>query len=597
MSEISAGWIATLRLGESLGLPSYPQEFEPYILSKKESTFIGRSADCQIVLRPKYSTASRYHAKVELVEISGEFIWQVCDLGTPNGTFVNDQKIKDCHPLKSGDILTLGKPKGANFIFEYKAIESDQLHQLLHREQPYDQTFVPSLDDLGQEHWNLQEEDEETQFFARQSSDPQEAAVYSPASVNSELSLDEAIVLHSTSPAKSEPSPLQYANQEPERKSFRPGKLSAKSLIIIALILTIPFLAYRIPELFKAQRSNNEVIEAYINNISKLLIERQLDNIDPFNVEAQKVRESANAQTRIALKNLDRQAKGSLIRFLHESKLIKLQPSLLSKVWSLNGNKITNKGPIELATDDLERRELVYLRQLLVGPYTESPPPVFLLNQSVWDQKTFATQHPKCKATVAADVAKSCALAVVFRVPALDPLLLTPIRLSGTDLTGIRLKDAPLENINLEGAYLSFQSCKPTLSGNFLEDTFYYQWSNWSSQGDCKADLSHAGLQGARLVRAVLMGANLSHAKLDRADLRQADLRGANLQGVSWQGARLMGACYLQENWQSFFPTTGPDGKPFDPIALGMKPTAAIASDPNDSRNFQECKALPSPKS
>ena len=154
----------------------------------------------------------------------------------------------------------------------------------------------------------------------------------------------------------------------------------------------------------------------------------------------------------------------------------------------------------------------------------------------------------------------------------------------------------PLEGINLEGAYLSFQQCQQTFTGNFLVDTFYRKPMSWFSNG-CSADLSGSGLQNSRLFRAVLLGANLRGAKLDFADLRQADLRAANLSGVSWQGALLDGACYLEQDWKNSFPKIGPDGKTFDPKRFGMKPVADKASDFNDANSFQECKSLePAPQ-
>jgi hypothetical protein len=68
----------------------------------KLTTRIGRERDNDLVLTdPK---VSRYHARIELVE--GQ--WTILDLGSANGTSVNDQPITDPHPLASDDRIIVG---------------------------------------------------------------------------------------------------------------------------------------------------------------------------------------------------------------------------------------------------------------------------------------------------------------------------------------------------------------------------------------------------------------------------------------------------------------------------------------------------------
>jgi RsiW-degrading membrane proteinase PrsW (M82 family) len=68
-----------------------------------------------------HRAVSRRHAEVNPVlgfdASSGKRLWQVCDLGSANGTYVNGQQIKGCHLLQSGDRIMLGH-NGPEFIFE-----------------------------------------------------------------------------------------------------------------------------------------------------------------------------------------------------------------------------------------------------------------------------------------------------------------------------------------------------------------------------------------------------------------------------------------------------------------------------------------------
>jgi pSer/pThr/pTyr-binding forkhead associated (FHA) protein len=64
---------------------------------------IGRSGDCQLILDDDY--ASTRHARLTLTP-SG---YQVEDLGSTNGTFVNNQRISTPTPLGLEDGLRIGR--------------------------------------------------------------------------------------------------------------------------------------------------------------------------------------------------------------------------------------------------------------------------------------------------------------------------------------------------------------------------------------------------------------------------------------------------------------------------------------------------------
>ncbi len=63
----------------------------------------GRAVDCSLVIEA--TSVSRRHARI--VVSAGEATLQ--DLGSTNGTFVNDAAVSSARVLKDGDVVTLGK--------------------------------------------------------------------------------------------------------------------------------------------------------------------------------------------------------------------------------------------------------------------------------------------------------------------------------------------------------------------------------------------------------------------------------------------------------------------------------------------------------
>lgn len=90
---------------------------EFYPLPMDGSVVLGRDPVCQIVLDSRsYKGVSRQHAQITPVP-DGEAIWQVSDLNSSNGTYVNGYRIKAEERLHEGDRISLGK-RGPQFIFE-----------------------------------------------------------------------------------------------------------------------------------------------------------------------------------------------------------------------------------------------------------------------------------------------------------------------------------------------------------------------------------------------------------------------------------------------------------------------------------------------
>ncbi len=69
----------------------------------REKFLIGREEDCQ--LRPNSDLVSRHHCVIAI----DDFTVRIRDLGSTNGTFVNNQRITTQVVLKQGDQIRIGK--------------------------------------------------------------------------------------------------------------------------------------------------------------------------------------------------------------------------------------------------------------------------------------------------------------------------------------------------------------------------------------------------------------------------------------------------------------------------------------------------------
>ncbi|WP_293354089.1 MULTISPECIES: PrsW family glutamic-type intramembrane protease [unclassified Microcoleus] len=111
--------IGFLRQVPAKGAASGPAS--KYQLSEYGEVAIGRDRNCQIALESiAHGMVSRRHAAVRPLTHGNWTRWQICDLNSANGTYINGQKLEGCQTLETGDRISLGQD-GPEFIFESPA--------------------------------------------------------------------------------------------------------------------------------------------------------------------------------------------------------------------------------------------------------------------------------------------------------------------------------------------------------------------------------------------------------------------------------------------------------------------------------------------
>ena len=97
-----------------------------YILVTPTPVLIGRDPRCQIVLDSQnYGGVSRQHVRLSPSPYSPSG-WEICDLSSANGTYVNGQRLQGCRFLRDGDRIMLAKD-GPEFQFELQPQANDEL--------------------------------------------------------------------------------------------------------------------------------------------------------------------------------------------------------------------------------------------------------------------------------------------------------------------------------------------------------------------------------------------------------------------------------------------------------------------------------------
>jgi uncharacterized protein YjbI with pentapeptide repeats len=216
------------------------------------------------------------------------------------------------------------------------------------------------------------------------------------------------------------------------------------------------------------QRTQDAVLQSYLDQMSHLMLERDLRASD----EGSEVRTLARARTLTVLGKLDPSRKTLVIGYVLETNLVR-RVGKREPVLSLSGAKL---GDTDLRDTDLSGANLADAN----------------LSDTALSNATLSDADLGGAKLGDADLGGAD---------------LSETDLSGADLTYANLEDATLSDADLSGA---------TLLGTGLS----------------AADLGDADLSGAILEDANLADANLRNANLNDAYLYDANLRNANLSGA-----------------------------------------------------------------
>lgn len=102
-----------------------------YFLSDHQEMIIGRENDCQILLDShRYGMVSRRHVLIRPVGLRQ---WEIFDLQSANGTYINGKRLIGSQLLQPGDQIILGQ-KGPVFIFDNSPAPLSHYLQTLEKE-------------------------------------------------------------------------------------------------------------------------------------------------------------------------------------------------------------------------------------------------------------------------------------------------------------------------------------------------------------------------------------------------------------------------------------------------------------------------------
>ncbi len=278
------------------------------------------------------------------------------------------------------------------------------------------------------------------------------------------------------------------------------------------------------------QREN--VLQAYIDKMSELLVEKQLRDTKPDS----DVRTIARVRTLTVLDQLDGLRKRSIVIFLAESGLISFvsppEGDIESSIILLAGANFSEANLFAMRLDKINMRNVSLHKANLA--YT-------FLNAANLSGADLSEANLYLADLNGTNLFYANLSGADLRSAGLEEANLAVAKLIATDLRGTRLKGANLWGVTLRDPILA----RDELSGANLSHTNLND-SNLGGVNLSKANLSEAILSRTNLHGANLSGANLSGAHffgdidLSGADLSEANLRGAFFHGkIDLNGANL----------------------------------------------------------
>jgi uncharacterized protein YjbI with pentapeptide repeats len=265
------------------------------------------------------------------------------------------------------------------------------------------------------------------------------------------------------------------------------------------------------------QRAQDEALQAYLDQMSNLLLERNLREA----AKDSEVSTLARARTLTVLSRLDSARKQRLVQFLYEAGLLHQE-----------------KPVIDLTGADLSGIDL-HLNNLSGGG-------TFMINVARTRIYSLDRSQPRKAANLSGAILSDANL---------EDAVLNYTDLSEADLRDANLRNATLHETDLFSANLSDADLSHALLGD--ADLALADLSG--------ADLSHALLGGADLSYADLSDADLSHADLrSDLDLSDADLSNANLNDANLNDASGITNEELEQQARSLKGATMPNGQKYE---------------------------------
>jgi uncharacterized protein YjbI with pentapeptide repeats len=314
----------------------------------------------------------------------------------------------------------------------------------------------------------------------------------------------------------------------------------------------------------EAQRAQNEALQAYLGQMSHLMLEKGL----PDAAEGDTVFTLAQAQTTTAISQLDWKQNQAVTRFLSDSGLLK-DPALLANA-DLSGAVLQNADLTDAVLTNTNLTD-AYLAgtKLNRSNLTDA-----VLNSAVFSatEKEGEDTIPITADLTRANLTKATLLEADLAYCTLDKVTLTKAALQGANLSGASLQDANLTKAALLEA---------DLSGAGLQD-LNLQHAPLRLLKERSTDLTHANLSHAALLDADLSGAVLQNANLTDAVLTDADLTDAYLSGAILTDAVLTDAVLTDaRGWtmeqlraaSSLEGATMPDGQTLKSDKMPHRPT------------------------